>query len=621
MFSLTKEYWRLSLNIMLLLLLVSHSGMLNAQVHAVAENLLIYDTVSPFSPEIDIQERTGWKNVPAGDISAYSPDGDVVIEHEYLTAVFSRESGKVILYSRLGESLQRLHRGYLIGGETGTRRLELIPLQLKGKKAGMTSCSVQSKTADQAAVTVTYSGKEEGQRITAEFLFSREQIIEIKPSATLKGISLSASIEFALVPNFVCDDLIFDPGQYSSGAILELPSENMVCGLLQGKSGMLVITLPEGAQDITLTVDKHDENAPLFGAVDIGNDGKSVFVALLDAPRIWHKVELKPSYLEKDIAVNWKRPFHAKWITQLIEDGIKTTFPFRRPVTPYFRGEAFFRSGIGTYTYPLWFRSEHLGERPYYRLGKKVPPKGDSIIYFMEGRDDIPLPVSSPADIVKRTLGDRVYEKILDFEGRQNRSLRRAGVFCNSATCHVTARLKPIFQAGKESEKKELVIEGIKDLIDFLEKENGRGLEYQKFAHDMIRYLASMKKDKPGSKVFLDEMETIIKEIIAAYEIEKENLKDLDYAAVLAKETEALLHNKSTDNYKAFLTVQKKWTGMGGAIDDLNRKHHTLTRKLFQEAGYRCVGNHETVEIARKIRTRAIQCLRRPNRYEIWMGY
>ncbi|MCK4824766.1 hypothetical protein KA005_53935, partial [bacterium] len=176
----------------------------------------------------------------------------------------------------------------------------------------------------------------------------------------------------------------------------------------------------------------------------------------------------------------------------------------------------FFRSGIGTYTYPLWFRSEHLGERPYYHLGKKIPPKGDSIIYFLEGRDDIPVPVSSPADILKRTLGKQGYEDILDFEGRQNRSLRRAGVICNSATCHVTSRLKPIFQAGRESEEEEIIIEGIKDLIDFLEKENERGLEYQNFAKEMIQYLAIMKKDKPGSKTFLDNMESLTKEIIAA---------------------------------------------------------------------------------------------------------
>ncbi|MCK4824767.1 hypothetical protein KA005_53940 [bacterium] len=90
---------------------------------------------------------------------------------------------------------------------------------------------------------------------------------------------------------------------------------------------------------------------------------------------------------------------------------------------------------------------------------------------------------------------------------------------------------------------------------------------------------------------------------------------------MLAKETEALSKKKSPDNYDAFIKLAEKWAGMGAAIDDLNRKHHTLTRKLFQEAGYSCVTQLETVKIAEEIRKRTIKCLRRPNRYEIWTNY
>ena len=116
-------------------------------------------------------------------------------------------------------------------------------------------------------------------------------------------------------------------------------------------------------------------------------------------------------------------------------------------------------------------------------------------------------------------------------------------------------------------------------------------------------------------------MEGITREIIKIYDNEKENLKDLEFAAVLAKETEALSKKKSPDNYDVFIKLAEKWAGMGAAIDDLNRKHHTLTRKLFQEAGYSCVAQHDNVEIAEEIRKRAIKCLIRPNRYEIWMNY
>jgi len=617
----SKDYRQFLVKIVFILLLTANSQMAKAQDQTMLADLQIWDTLTPFQNQIDLQHKTGWKVVPVGTGSAYSSKGDIIIENEYLSAVFSSKSGNVIIYSNHCEALQRLHRGYLIIRETGIKRMELIPLQLKGKEVSMSSCRISSKTQNEATVEIDYSVKKARKNITAVFSFDKKHIIEVKPTGNINGMSVSSVIDFAIVPNFISDDLIFDPRNYSSNETLEIPSENIFSGLIRGNDSMLVITWPDGEQEIKLVTDTENEKGPYFGSVDIKNDGKSIFFAILDAPDIWHKEELKPTYLEKDIAVGWNRPFHAKWITQLYEDGIKTTFPFIRPETPYFRGEAFFRSGLGTYPYPLWFRSEHLGERPYYRLGKKIPPKGDSIIYFLEGKENIPVPVSSPVDILKQTLGNQKYEQILDSEGRLNRSLRRTGVICNSATCHVTSRLKPIFQAGKESEKQEFIKEGIEDLLHFLENENARGLEYQEFARDMIEFLTLIKKDNPGSKAFLDEMEDITREIITVYVNEKENLKDLEYAEELARETEALIHKKSPDNFEAFMKLTEKWTGMGGAIDDLNRKHHTLTRRLFQEAGYSCVTQHETVKIAEEIRKRTIKCLRRPNRYEIWMNY
>ncbi|MFC1607318.1 hypothetical protein ACFL47_05045 [Candidatus Latescibacterota bacterium] len=616
-----KNFSRIILSSILFLMLAAQSGILNAQISVVTKKILIWDTVSSFKDQIDLQDKTGWQAVPAGTVKNYSSRGDIIIENEFLTAVFASVTGKVVIYTTYCEALQRLHRGYLRVPETGRKRIELIPLQLKGKEAGMSSCRIVSKTANAVTVEVTYSNSEAGDNVTAVFSFTKNQIFEIGSTDTLQGMSFSGLLDFAIVPNFIGDDLIFDPGNHSSGETLELPSENMFAGLIRGKGSMMVITWPEGNQEVKLVAENEDEKDPYFGSVDFRSDGKSIYLAILDAPKIWHKEELKPAYLEKDVAIRWNRPFHAKWITQLYEDGLKTTFPFIRPETPYFRGEAFFRSGIGTYTYPLWFRSDHLGERAYYRLGKKIPPKGDSIIYFLEGRDNIPVPVSSPVDILKQTLGSQVYEDKLDPEGRQTRSLRRTGVVCNSATCHVTNRLKPIFKEGKEFEKQELIKEGIEDLLYFVEYENARGNEYQAFARDMMEFLTLMKKNNPDSTPFLDKMESITREIINVYDNEKENLKNLEYAAVLAKETEALSQKKSPDNYDAFLKLSEKWTGMGGAIDDLNRKHHTLTRQLFQEAGYSCVQQHETVIIAEEIRERTVECLRKPNRYEIWINY
>jgi len=60
---------------------------------------------------------------------------------------------------------------------------------------------------------------------------------------------------------------------------------------------------------------------------------------------------------------------------------------------------------------------------------------------------------------------------------------------------------------------------------------------------------------------------------------------------------------------------------MGGAQDDLVREFHTITRKLFQETGYGCVGFPEAMQAAEEIRKWCRECLRNPSTYEIWPDY
>ena len=60
---------------------------------------------------------------------------------------------------------------------------------------------------------------------------------------------------------------------------------------------------------------------------------------------------------------------------------------------------------------------------------------------------------------------------------------------------------------------------------------------------------------------------------------------------------------------------------MGGAQDYLVAQCHTITRKLFQEAGYGCVNEAKAVAAAQEIRARCRQVLRNPDGYEIWADY
>jgi hypothetical protein len=566
---------------------------------------LIWDTQSPFVDKVNLRDRINWKVVVdpiSDDPSTYGRGhffkGDAVVENDHLVAVFRLREGRVVAYSK---------------GDSSWQKVEFVPLQLKGKRASISGYRILQNTGEHVALEVSFSAKEAEEQVSAVFSFSSKEIVEIKPGTNMKGISLLSPIEYGIVPDFIADDLILDPKEYPSASTLHMPSSNLFLGLLRGQNNILVVTWPLGAQQMRLMLADKREEPRLIESADFENDGKSIYLALLEAPGIWRKEELKPSYLEKDIAINWERPFPAKWITQLRELGIRTTYRFRG-----FRGRIG-RYGLGGYIYPVWFE----GNNTYYRLGKKIPPEGESLIYFLE-RKGTPVSVSAPADIMKEALGRQACDMILDLPGRELRTHhRRPGItHADACTCGFTGDiLDPIFEEGQEVEKKDLVVETVDDMAFFVRHIRKRINEYQEFAHSMVGFLNLKRESNPDLRPFLDSMETITQEILQDYSRTKEHMKPSDYVDELALKTKALTQNKDPQNLPTYQDLRGQWRGIGGAQDNFVVRLYRMTRNLFQEAGYHCVNQREAIEIANEIRRRCRKCLRNPDGFEIWPDY
>jgi hypothetical protein len=575
-------------------------------------NMLIWDTTSPFTDTVDLRDRTNWKPVPSDLLRLesnpyiafsdpgyygreYTFNGDVVVENEQLTAVFRSKTGRVIIYSK---------------SDSNSKKLEFIPLELKDKPAEITHCTILQNTGDQAALEVIFSGKENN--LPAVIAFDRAGIVDIKPGRNIKGISIISPIAHGIMPNFIGDDLIFSPSDYTPMNTLFIPTENLFVGLLKGQNDMLVVTWPEGNQKMKLVLDGNHQESHLIESVDFNNDGKSLYLAVLSAPGIWHEEELKPTYLEKDVTIEWKRPFQAKWITQLSEGRVQTTYTFREAKDKIWRGV------IGHYTYPVWFSDDNAS----YRLSKKIPPKGQSIIYFLE-RKDTPVSVLAPVDILKATLGRQTCDSILDLPGRKLRTHHRRGAegVRRACTCGCTEAIQVVFNAGQEVQKKEYVVEAVDDMVYFVEQHMGRIGEYQEFTRNMMKFLNQTRQTTGELKLFLDRMAAIVQEIPKEYQSKQELIMSLEYTDELAKQTKALTRKKQPGNLKAYEELSMKWRRMGGAQDDLVAQCHRITRKLLQQAGYGCTSSPKAVEIAQEIITRCKKCLRNADGYEIWADY
>jgi hypothetical protein len=214
-------------------------------------------------------------------------------------------------------------------------------------------------------------------------------------------------------------------------------------------------------------------------------------------------------------------------------------------------------------------------------------------------------------------------EPILDVAGRKLRTHHRRGGdgVHRACTCGCTEAIQAVFEKGQEVAKKDDIKEALSDMTFFVERHVERIEEYRRFAGDMIQFLQAKAKASPELKPYLESLELIVQQIPQEYSVQKENMKSPEHVAELTRQTLALTANKTTNNLAAYMELLKAWRAMGGAQDYVVAQCHTITRKLFQEAGYGCVNDAKAVSEAQEIRARCRQVLRNPDGYEIWANY
>ncbi|MCB1094857.1 MAG: hypothetical protein KDN22_04680 [Verrucomicrobiae bacterium] len=567
-----------------------------------------------------INNRTNWKLVPS-DLLALEADplkarsdpayygrkfvfaGDAVVENDKLTAIFNRNTGQFLLYPK------PLEYGPVVP------ILKFAPFAGSKGEGGISSLEILRNAGDEVVLkavfsnTITDSSKMNATDVAAIFTFDKSEIVEIKPVASPDRLTLTlmTSIDYGIVPGFIGDDLIYATGKAPKGKAVPMVAENMFMGLVHGENQALIMTWPPGNQQLHFT--SLDGEAV---AVDLDTDGKSVYVAALQAPGIWHREELKATHLEKEVAVNWKPPFPAKWKTQLSESGTTTTYAFRDSASEIWRGVP------GKYRYPAWFS----GSDALYFLSKKIPPKGESIIYFTEGQNT-PSEVTTPVDIMKATLGRELGASILDSAGQKLRTHHRRGHdgVRRACTCGGTEAVQAIFETGSEVAERLEVAEVMEDTVYFVQEHLKRIDEYQAFAATMIASIQAKGTSHPKLKPYLQNLEQIAQQIPQECSVQKENMKSLAHARELARRTVSLTRKKAPENLKAYMELLAEWRAMGGAQDYVLAQCHTIARKLAQEAGYQCPDTPGAVAIAKDIRQQCRQILRNPDGYEIWPNY
>src|SRR5438876_4742748 len=193
----------------LLVLLATAAGPPAVQRTEAGANVEVWDTVAHFGETAEVTDKTGWKPVPADLLTLeadppkaasdpgyygreYAFTGDAVVENHSLAAVFWSAKGRVVIYSKANAAPP----GGASSGNSGLgwKILEFTPLQTKTQPATISRCEILRNADDEVALEVFFSAKG-ATDVSAVFTFGKTEIIEIKPAANMKGVSLLGEVE------------------------------------------------------------------------------------------------------------------------------------------------------------------------------------------------------------------------------------------------------------------------------------------------------------------------------------------------------------------------------------------------------------------------------------------
>jgi len=472
--------------------------------------------------------------------------------------------------------------------------VRLVPFDAEGNQPGATAtCSAVEREGQKAEVNATFPCG--AAVLQATFAFTQDGTVEIRPGDNVKGIRIQGDIRYGVLPGIFLEDVVYDPAEYPGLSEVCVPSENLILGLLQGGNGILACTWPEGNQKVRLLLGKDGPEGRAVDNVEITLDSKSAFLTILNAPGIWHREELLPTYLENDVEVKWKRPFTARWKTELLENDVRTAFVFGE------RKDTGWRPFLGFYTHPVWFD----GEKTMMHLAKKIPPEGHAFIYPLEGHERTPL------EFVKRTPVAGVFAKRRERESYPKGPRNAPDV--GFTHCWGTAIIKrTIYQYGIQKREQEFLVKHIDYCLDYVASIQMRNGQFYTFIEKMRPMLeAWMQKEQNNRQVleFLKKMKEHLRITEEGYQarVERDGRKTpaehIAYADKLGERLKSLIREEGTGFYPEYMYILGEFNALSAGSDEgIPAGFGAAVRKWFQVAGHDCADNAGALPYAEAIR-------------------
>jgi len=551
-----------------------------------------------------------WTAIPLGE-TAGSFKGDAVLNNGRIVAVLRQQDSAVEVHAvKPGGAVARLRLRLLSAAGEPAARLDRMALVENTRGSACLEATFKTGT---------------GADVAGRFRIKRGDVsVQAEPGTGAGKLRVECPGRFGVLPDFFADDITFDATRLPLAAV-ELPSENFVLHLTGEGDAIAMCVFENRQQDVKVTLSGEGARRILTGS-EIAFEGKKIWVALMEAPQIWHTHELSPADAGKVIPLDWKMPFPAQWrvdftrsndltdswelLLQEQKDGkyIKPSL-VGSDQDPIGRDRTRWNTVLGEYPYPCWSDPDRRGYlQPLKR--RVLHFQGPVVVYPISRIPQTPLDIYTVVDVMRNTLGVGPCQHILDIEGQKSE-------YKGMATCGVRDTLTPIYAKNQQKEKRAEIERTLDDGLTFVKHIRGRITRYVEFGKKMRQYLAEQKKAHQELAAFIAELDALTREIDDRVAARADEIKTPEHVARMNEDfRKHVLDDDGPEALKGCQAYARALVEIGGSQDELVGECRWVVKALRQRAGILIALDPRVAPIATEIRARTQEALRNPANHE-----
>ncbi|MGD1000576.1 MAG: hypothetical protein ABSA67_07745 [Candidatus Brocadiia bacterium] len=392
----------------------------------------------------------GWAAV-AEDVTTHSFAGDAVVVNDKLALVVSPNGAGASLYSRSGQGL-RLRAVLAPVGDGVEMTLAGLRISENSFAAVALECAFKSKAGSTAAV--------------AYRLTTGANLVEVRPGKGAERLRIEQEIKHVVVPDYFADDVVVSAGS-SGRSRVGLPAENCLVNLTGEGDAITACVWKYGQADVDAIMEGTGEKASFQGVEIECAPGKSLWVALLEGPGIWHSRKIAVGETG-EVELAWRRPFAAQWRCDAAgSDGLAHSSSFADA------------PGASADAARCWFDRE----RAFVRFVRPSPAETSAtasagettlVVYPIDRSPATPLTAFCINDVMRSALGTGPCQYVLEAEGM--------GTEYPATPDLVSRWMEEQFRKGKLKKESAALRERLGRMTRHIEEVQGRIRDYGKLA-------------------------------------------------------------------------------------------------------------------------------------------